>query len=36
MGWESGIQEDRRELDADADMYVPLVAKCAVLANDNF
>lgn len=27
MGWESGIKEDRRELDTAADMYVPLVAK---------
>lgn len=25
--WESGIKEDREELDTDADMDVPLVAK---------
>lgn len=26
-GWESGIKVDRRELDTDVDMFVPLVAK---------
>ena len=31
MGWESGIKEDRRELDTDADMCLPLVAKVSIL-----